>query len=83
MYVGVWGGAGEGLERERNKAREIEIERGRCKQGALKKEKKSDAPTYLPFFKVFEVSGLILESIFMVFLSSSCGETAKNAIKKS
>jgi hypothetical protein len=28
-------------------------------------------------------SGLILENIFMVFLGSSCGETAKNAIKKS
>jgi hypothetical protein len=28
-------------------------------------------------------SGLILESIFMVFLGSACRETAKNAIKKS
>jgi hypothetical protein len=28
-------------------------------------------------------SGLILENIFMVFLGSSCRETAKNAIKKS
>jgi hypothetical protein len=27
-------------------------------------------------------SGLILENIFMVFLSSSCRETAKNAIKQ-
>jgi hypothetical protein len=27
-------------------------------------------------------SGLILENIFMVFLGSSCRETAKNAIKK-
>jgi hypothetical protein len=27
-------------------------------------------------------SGLILENVFMVFLSSSCRETAKNAIKK-
>jgi hypothetical protein len=28
-------------------------------------------------------SGLILENIFVVFLGSSCRETAKNAIKKS
>jgi hypothetical protein len=28
-------------------------------------------------------SGLILENNFMVFLGSSCRETAKNAIKKS
>jgi hypothetical protein len=27
-------------------------------------------------------SGLILENMFMVFLGSSCRETAKNAIKK-
>jgi hypothetical protein len=42
-------------------------------------------PTYLPtylFLRFFEISGLILENIFMVFLGSSCRETAKNAIKK-
>jgi hypothetical protein len=27
-------------------------------------------------------SGLVLENVFMVFLGSSCRETAKNAIKK-
>jgi hypothetical protein len=28
-------------------------------------------------------SGLVLENVFVVFLGSSCRETAKNAIKKS
>jgi hypothetical protein len=53
-------------------------------QGALKKKKeKTGVPTYLPFFLRFlRFSGLILENIFMVFLGSSCRETAKNAIKK-
>jgi hypothetical protein len=31
----------------------------------------------------FRLSGLILENVFVVFLGSSCRETAKNAIKKS
>jgi hypothetical protein len=54
-------------------------------QGAPKKKKeKSDVPTYLPFLRFFlRFSGLILENSFMVFLSSSCRETAKNAIKES
>jgi hypothetical protein len=39
-------------------------------QGAL-----SDVPTCLPFSRFF--LGLILENIFVVFLSSSCRETAK------
>jgi hypothetical protein len=39
------------------------------------------APTYL-FLRFFEVFGMILENIFVVFLGSSCRETAKNAIKK-
>jgi hypothetical protein len=48
-----------------------------------KKKKKNDVPTYLPFFELFlRFSGLILENIFMVFLGSSCRETAKNATKK-
>jgi hypothetical protein len=52
-------------------------------QGAPKKKKKTGG-TYLPtFFEIFlRFSGLILENIFMVFLSSSCRETAKNAINK-
>jgi hypothetical protein len=46
-------------------------------RGAEGKQKKHDVPTYyLPFFK----SGF--ENIFMVFLCSSCRETAKNAIQK-
>jgi hypothetical protein len=51
--------------------------------GATKKKiKKSDVPTYLPFFEIFlRFSGLISENILMVFLGSSCRETAKNAIK--
>jgi hypothetical protein len=53
------------------------------RQGAPKKEKKkSDVPTYLLFFLCVRFSGLIIENIFMVFLGSSCRETAKNAIKK-
>jgi hypothetical protein len=46
--------------------------------------KKKNGGTYLPtFFEIFlRISGLILENIFMVFLGSSCRETAKNAIKK-
>jgi hypothetical protein len=32
--------------------------------------------------RFFEFSGLILENILMVFLGSSCRETAKNAIKQ-
>jgi hypothetical protein len=50
-----------------------------------KKRKKTGVPTYyLPtylFWDFLRFSGLILESIFMVFLGSSCRETAKNAIK--
>jgi hypothetical protein len=45
-------------------------------QGAPKKEKRKRRTYLPPFF------GLILESIFVVFLSSSGRETAKNAIKK-
>jgi hypothetical protein len=50
-----------------------------------KKTKTKNGGTYLPtFFEIFlRFSGLILENIFMVFLGSSCRETAKNAIKKS
>jgi hypothetical protein len=48
-----------------------------------KKNPKNDVPTYLPFFDIFLIfSGLVLENIVMVFLGSSCRETAKNAIKK-
>jgi hypothetical protein len=52
------------------------------KQGAPKKKKKNDVPTYLPFFEVFEIFRSHLENIFRVFLGSSCRETAKNAMKK-
>jgi hypothetical protein len=46
-------------------------------------EKKVKRRTSLPFFEiVLRFSGLILDNIFMVLLSSSCRETAKNAIKK-
>ena len=46
-------------------------------------EKKEKRRTYLPtFFEIFlRFSGRIWENIFMVFLGSSCRETAKNAIK--
>jgi hypothetical protein len=46
--------------------------------------KKKNGGTYLPTFsEIFlRFSGLILENTFMVFLGSSCRETAKNAIKK-
>jgi hypothetical protein len=54
------------------------LNRRACAQEAPKEEKKSDAPTYYLLFL-----GLDLENIFMAFLSSSCRETAKNAIKKS
>jgi hypothetical protein len=48
-------------------------------QGGPEKTHKNDAPTYLPFLSLFwRFSGLILENV----LSSSCRETAKNAIKK-
>jgi hypothetical protein len=52
-------------------------------QGALKEKQKKRGclPTYL-FLRFLRFSGLILENIFMVFLGSSCRETAKNAIKK-
>jgi hypothetical protein len=54
-------------------------------KGRGRKRKKSDVPTLIPtyFFGDFlRFSGLISENIFMVFLGSSCRETAKNAIKK-
>jgi hypothetical protein len=49
-------------------------------QGAPKEKKKNRG--YIPtFFEIFlRFSGLILENILMVFLGSSCRETAKNAI---
>jgi hypothetical protein len=51
---------------------------GLTSRGDEEKKKKSDAPT-CPLFLRF--LGLTLEHIFMVFLGSSCRETAKNAIK--
>jgi hypothetical protein len=42
-------------------------------QGALKEKKQIDVATYLPIVFFLGVS----ENIFMVFLSSSCSETAK------
>jgi hypothetical protein len=49
-----------------------------------RQRKKKNRRTYQPIFlEIFwRFSGLILENIFMVFLGSSCRETAKNAIKK-
>jgi hypothetical protein len=51
------------------------------RKGPKKKRKKTGVPTYLPFLRFFEISRSDLENIFMVFLGSSCRETAKNAIK--
>jgi hypothetical protein len=50
-------------------------------RGAEEK-KKTDVPTYLPFLRFFEIFRSDLRKYFMVFLGSSCRETAKNAIKK-
>jgi hypothetical protein len=47
-----------------------------------KKKKKSDVPTYLLFLRFFEIFRSDFRKCFMVFLGSSCRETAKNAIKK-
>jgi hypothetical protein len=56
--------------------------KGRKKnQGPRGAERRGKKPTHLPTF-FLRFSGLILENIFMVFLGSSCRETAKNAIKK-
>jgi hypothetical protein len=51
-------------------------------RGAFKK--KSEVPTYLPtFFGDFlRFSGRILENIFVVFLGSSCRETAKKGKRR-
>jgi hypothetical protein len=43
---------------------------------------RGDVPTYLFLCEIFEIFGSGLEKMFMVFLSSSCRETAKNAIKQ-
>jgi hypothetical protein len=51
-----------------------------CFQGAPKEKKKKKQRTYLLAF--FDFFGLILENIFVVFLGSSCRETAKKTIKK-
>jgi hypothetical protein len=57
-------------------------------QGApVKKEKRKATyqwhlPTYL-FFRFFEIFGSVLENNYVVFLGSSCRETAKSALKKS
>jgi hypothetical protein len=52
-------------------------------KGRLRKKEKSDVPSptylFLRFLKIFRSD---LKNIFMVFLGSSCRETAKNAIKK-
>jgi hypothetical protein len=51
-------------------------------QGAPKEEKKTTyLPTYL-FLRFFEIFRSDFRKYFMVFLGSSCRETAKNAIKK-
>jgi hypothetical protein len=55
----------------------------RRKQGALKKKQKESAvpaatSLFLRFFEIFRSD---FRKCFMVFLSSSCRETAKNAIK--
>jgi hypothetical protein len=51
-------------------------------QGApKKKEKKHDVPTSLPKKKKNEIFWSDFRKHFMVFLGSSCRETAKNAIK--
>jgi hypothetical protein len=52
-------------------------------QGAPKKKKeKSDVPTYLPSLRFFKIFRSDFRKYFMVFLGSSCRETAKNAIKE-
>jgi hypothetical protein len=53
-------------------------------QGAPKKKKKKATylPTYLPFLRFFEIFRSGFRKHFVVFLGSSCRETAKNAIKK-
>jgi hypothetical protein len=51
-------------------------------RGAEEK-KKSDVPTYLPFLRFFwEIFRFNFRNTFVVFLGSSCRETAKNAIKQ-
>jgi hypothetical protein len=45
------------------------------------KIKATHLPTYLPSFEIFKAFRFIFEDIFIVFLSSSCRETAKKAIK--
>jgi hypothetical protein len=53
------------------------------KQGAPKKKrKKTGVPTYLPFLRFFEIFRSDFRNIVVVFLGSSCRETAKNAIKE-
>jgi hypothetical protein len=51
------------------------------------KKKKKRGRCHGTFFEIpfeifsFQFSGLVLENVFVVFLGSSCRETAKNAIK--
>jgi hypothetical protein len=59
-------------------------DKGQGARGAKIKQKTMYLPPYRYFFGDFlRFSGLILENVFVVFLGSSCRETAKNAIKKS
>jgi hypothetical protein len=54
-----------------------------CIAKGRQEKQQQNGGTYLPtFLRFFGVSGLILEKMFMVFLGSSCRETAKNAIKQ-
>jgi hypothetical protein len=54
----------------------LSARRPRTAKGHLSKEQKSEVGTMVLFL------GLILGNVFVVFLSSSCREMAKNAIKK-
>jgi hypothetical protein len=49
-------------------------------KGFLGIAKKSDVPIYLLFLRFLGISGSGFRTHFVVFLSSSCRETAKNAI---
>jgi hypothetical protein len=51
-------------------------------RGTYEKKEKSDVPTCLPFLEIFGGFRYNFRKYFMVFLSSSCRETTKNAIKQ-
>jgi hypothetical protein len=51
-------------------------------RGVQEKKKKPGVPTYLLFLRFFEIFRSDFFEIFMVFLGSSCRETAKKRDKK-